>query len=52
MNYGLGGSKGFVNKAITAEESPKGNVEEDLCSSQDLHIADVAESSKINAGKL
>lgn len=52
MNYDLGGSKCFVDKAITAEENHKDSVDENLCSSQNLHIADVAESSKINAGKL
>lgn len=48
----LGENKGFVDKAITAGENPEGNVEEDLCSTQHLRIADIAESSKINAGKL
>lgn len=31
-------------------ESRKDNIEEDLCSSQDIQIADVAESSKRNEG--
>lgn len=51
--FSHGGSKGLIEKASTAdaisEGNHKGHAEEDLCSSENVQIADIAESSKRNA---
>lgn len=55
-NYCLGGSEGLIEKASTADaiqaEKQKDNAEEDLCTLQNVQIANIADGSKRNAGKL